>query len=386
MSETGLGTTLKRLTQHDGEWVLEVERLVPLGRHLHQPHEQKIEGANLISRHMRAVPELGEMAESTEALMAEQSPAEAYELWEGRWLDVEMVRTLSLVDAKKSESIRSGNSVAGASRKAVAKLERSQDKLIERLDRLEQGGGSAQLEKMTALVEALMSKVGSLEAKLGMDPEELEALTAVAKAAAEESGDESEVSVDGEYSESEEATSEDGGGAETDEEQEAAGEEKEKEPARPEKRMRPPSPIAMRQSLEMLVGEEIGLKERKTHTDFSEDVFFRVLILDDKNVLVGTMIADLEATVRLACKLLMLPESEITEQLGTGTASEDSTETMSEIFNTMSATINNVKSNPHVRTTPLEELDPEEFEWVKDTKRRVDLDVDGGGILSICAV
>ena len=150
--------------------------------------------------------------------------------------------------------------------------------------------------------------------------------------------------------------------------------------------MRPPSQVAIRQSLQMLVGEEIALTERSTPCDFEDGTFFRVEILDNSDLLVGTMIADLEATVRLACKLLMLPEGEVSEQLDASEASEDSVETMSEIFNTMSTTINNIKSNPHVRTTPLALLDPQEFEWVKNTKRRIDLDVEGGGVLSVCAI
>jgi len=485
MSETGLGTSLKRLTQSEGDWVLEVERLVPFGRHLHQPVKQKIEGASLIGRHMRAVPELSEMVELTERLMSDEAPAEAYELWKGEWLDVEMVRILSLANARASDVVRSGGQAeGGASRKAVGVLERSQSKLQERLDALEHGGD--QFEKMAALIESLTEKVSALEAKLGMDPAEAEAFAAEAKAKANARGpsqgksssgspeeesssksdsvsesaptpasadDESSVAEsaparakasssddssveaaeadgDDESSASEstpepvEASSNDDSPAETGEANaedenlaaeaadspaeastdeastddessddesgeagvdEAGGSDQEK-PQRPAKRMRPPTKTAMRQSLETLVGEEIALKERSKHVDFTDGTFFRAELHDDDGLLVGTMISDIEATVKLACMLMMLPEDEVQEQLASNEASEDSVETMSEIFNTMSATINNVKSNPHVRTTPLGPLNPQEFEWVKTTKRRIDVDVGCGGVISICAV
>lgn len=481
MSETGLGTSLKRLTQSEGDWVLEVERLVPFGRHLHQPVKQKIEGASLIGRHMRAVPELSEMVELTERLMSDEAPAEAYELWKGEWLDVEMVRILSLANARAPDVVRSGGQAeGGASRKAVAVLERSQSKLQERLDALEQG---EQFEKMAALIERLTEKVSALEAKLGMDPAEAQAFAAEAKAKAkanargpsqdksssgspeEESssksdsvsesaptpasaGDESSVAesapapaeasssddssveaaeagADHESSASKstpapaEVSSNDDSPAETAEANaedensaaeaadspaeasteddrsndesgeagvdEAGGTDQEK-PQRPAKRMRPPTKTAMRQSLVTLIGEEIALKERSKHIDFTDGTFFRAELHDDDGLLVGTMISDIEATVKLACMLMMLPEDEVQEQLASNEASEDSVETMSEIFNTMSATINNVKSNPHVRTTPLGPLNPQEFEWVKTTKRRIDLDVGCGGVISICAV
>ena len=388
----------------------------------------------------------------------------------------------------------------------MAVLERSQSKLEERLEALEQGG--EQFEKMAALIESLTEKVSALEAKLGMDPAEAEAFAAEAKAkakarepsadksssgsppgasslksdevsesaaapaddassasaaapasaddensasaaaaasaddeksasaaaasanddssasesaaAAASADDESSASAaapapadassdddssaldaadpPAEASSNDDSTDDENSASEAADTAEAADDESgeasvedaggtaQEKPQRPAKRMRPPTKTAMRQSLETLVGEEIALKERSKHVDITDGTFFQAELHDDDGLLVGTMIADVEATVKLACMLMMLPEDEVQEQLAANEASEDSVETMSEIFNTMSATINNVKSNPHVRTTPLAPLNPQEFEWVKTTKRRIDVDVGCGGVISICAV
>jgi len=330
---SALATKLKRLSQHDGEWVLEVERMFPQGDALYQPTEQKVHGAHSIAKLMQALPELTPMAEATQQLMEEEP--QSYELWQGAWLEAEMVHILSATSAKAAANL------------PVHKSPRHQAQ-----SKIQQHAPTdATVKKLQATIEALEAKVRALSA---------------AQENGEDSQEEKEVPTEEMPIPNEEVSIE--------------------KPARPFKRINLPSLIAVRHSLSTLLGKEITLVERKEHHPLCEEPLFHVLVQDDEGTLVGIMIADMEATVRLSCTLLMLPEDEITEQLANAVASDDSQETMSEIFNTLSSVVNNVKNNPHIRTSPLDEFTLEDFSWVQSTKRRLDLNVESGGFISICAV
>ncbi len=418
MNDVSLGITLKKLSKQEGEWTLEVERMVPLGRSLHQPMPQKIEGQALIGRHLRAVPELAGMAAITEELMLNDQALDCYEIWEGKWVDEEMIKSLAPSRKQSGGMAPSGPHGTGVSRRELSKLQRISDALAKRVALLEGASAASlviQFDQMSRVLSSFASRLKSVEEKLGVEsPPEVAippvgaaglapaiaapvaaeaAATPVAAeaAAAPVAGEAAAAPVAGEAAAAPVAgeaaaapvAGEDPVAAE---ESPAIEQEPQEEVIQPEKRMRMPKVGAMKQSLVMLVGEELALKEREEKVDLSADTYYRVLVLDDQEVMVGLMLADTEATIRLSSLLLMLPDSERDGQLETGEPSEDSTETMSEIFNTMSATLNNVKNNPHVRTTPLIEMPQGEFQWPNTCKRRIDVDVEGGGVLIICAI
>lgn len=453
MNNVGLGITLKKLSKQEGQWVLEVERMIPLGRALHQPTPQKIEGQALIGRHLRAVPELAAMAEATETLMLDESAEDCYAIWEGRWVDEEMVKVLAPGSPKgrKSAMGAAAPRTSGVTRLELSKLQQINDALVSRIANLEASNGNslvAQFDQMSRVLNSFSSRLKTIEEKLGVEaPAEVEipAVGAAGVAAATpptpareapsgtpakeapsveasdaESGEPGASAESPAVSEGEEeagsveaaantpiATEENASGTPVAAAAEAEGEEAESSPSgepealeeeaavdaaaaeeivKPEKRMRIPKTGAMKQSMTILIGEDVGFNERDKKVDLSEGTFFRCTVLDDKETVIGLMIADVEATIRLSSILLMLTDSERDSQLKSGDATDDSIETMSEIFNTMSATINNMKVNPHVRVTPLAPMPPGEFQWPDTCKRRVDIDVEVGGIIVVCAI
>lgn len=83
MGELSLSTTQKRLSKEEGQWGLEVERMVPLGRYLCRPVPQTIARQDLSARHIRDVPDLSPMADTTKHLMSEEASAGCYVIWRG---------------------------------------------------------------------------------------------------------------------------------------------------------------------------------------------------------------------------------------------------------------------------------------------------------------
>ncbi|MBL4636426.1 MAG: hypothetical protein JKY56_21370 [Kofleriaceae bacterium] len=381
-----LGITLKKLSKQEGEWTLEVERMVPLGRSLHQPVPQKIEGQALIGRHLRAVPELAGMAAVTEELMLNDQALDCYEIWEGKWVDEDMIKSLAPSRKQSGGMAPAGPRGSGVSRRELAKLQRISDALAKRVALLEGASANSlvtQFDQLSRVLSSFASRLKTVEEKLGVEAPPEVAIPPVGAAglapapAAPVAGAPAAPAAAAPVEAADPAVAE---------ESPAVDEEPKEEVIQPEKRMRMPKVGALKQALVMLVGEEVALKEREEKVDLGADTYYRVSVLDDQDVLVGLMIADTEATIRLSSLLLMLPDAERDGQLETGEPSEDSTETMSEIFNTMSATLNNVKNNPHVRTTPLIEMPQDEFQWPNTCKRRLDVDVEGGGVLIICAI
>lgn len=135
--------------------------------------------------------------------------------------------------------------------------------------------------------------------------------------------------------------------------------------------------------VKQLVGEDTEIEPTEKELDISGDHLYSCLVIDDADAVVGLLVGDLEATVRLGAAMMMLPESEVTSQLETKTPSEDSLEAMSEVFNNLSSTINSVEKNPHVRTRSLESLNLDSVPWARKPRQRLDLTIAPGGQIVI---
>lgn len=79
---------------------------------------------------------------------------------------------------------------------------------------------------------------------------------------------------------------------------------------------------------------------------------FACICIDDAGAPVGAMVADLTASISLGGQLMMLPEDGLVEQHRQKTPSEDVVAAVSEIFNNLTTTLNQVPGNPHIRSTP----------------------------------
>jgi hypothetical protein len=101
-------------------------------------------------------------------------------------------------------------------------------------------------------------------------------------------------------------------------------------------------------------------------------------LLDDEGRERGAIIMDLRAAVLLGAGLLALPRDEALRQLKDNEPSEDALLASSEICNNLTAPVNAVPGNPHVRSTVLASVD---VSTLPKTRARLDLAVDGGVII-----
>lgn len=101
-------------------------------------------------------------------------------------------------------------------------------------------------------------------------------------------------------------------------------------------------------------------------------------LLDDEGRECGVILLDLRAAVRLGAALLALPPDEAQRQLDQNDASEDALLAMSEICNNLTAPINAVAGNRHVRATALDSVD---VAALPALRARLDLDAEGGRVV-----
>lgn len=107
---------------------------------------------------------------------------------------------------------------------------------------------------------------------------------------------------------------------------------------------------------------------------------FACVCMDDQGQAVMAMVADLPAAVSLGGQLMMLPEPALKDQVKDRAPSEDVVSAVSEIFNNLTTTINNVEGNPHIRSTPAKPAaaviaSPQGL-WIPKSTQRVDLSGD----------
>jgi hypothetical protein len=133
----------------------------------------------------------------------------------------------------------------------------------------------------------------------------------------------------------------------------------------------------------MLVGNDVHLisspSDRVTAFSRKTKSFYIAKLIDDDDGVVGGMIVDLVALVRLGGGLLMMPEEVLKEQIEAKQPEGDVIESMSEVFNTASSLINEIEGNPHIRVAPVEVLHFSEFPWLENPKLRVDMEDEHGG-------
>lgn len=103
-------------------------------------------------------------------------------------------------------------------------------------------------------------------------------------------------------------------------------------------------------------------------------------LLDDEGRECGAILLDLRAAVLLGAALLAVPRDEALRQITENDASEDTLLAMSEICNNLTAPVNAVRGNRHVRATTLVGVD---VGSLPRSRARLDLTVDGGRLLLV---
>jgi hypothetical protein len=166
-------------------------------------------------------------------------------------------------------------------------------------------------------------------------------------------------------------------GAEAESEEAAAPEE----PASPPRSLLTLPPIhELAKCVSLLIGGDVSAKEgvpplgvNRTTTNC-----YAAPILDDNDQCVGMILMDLKATVYLGGTLMMLPRSELDQQLRSFTPGEDSIAASAEICNALSGAINGFQ-NQHVRVGGLEKFELEGWRWATKPADRRDLEDSFGG-------
>ncbi len=109
--------------------------------------------------------------------------------------------------------------------------------------------------------------------------------------------------------------------------------------------------------------------------------WYASILVDDQDTEIGAVVCSFEGTVRLGARLMMFGEGQVNEQLKSGQVDDSTLEATSEIFNTVSSTFNEIQSNAHCRTRPLERLVDLDVSWLSQSRTQLALNLDLGGIL-----
>jgi hypothetical protein len=101
---------------------------------------------------------------------------------------------------------------------------------------------------------------------------------------------------------------------------------------------------------------------------------YAATLLSDDDQVQGAIIADLAATVYLGGSLMMLPPGALTEQVRTRKVSEEVADAISEVFNNLTGSLNDIPKNPHLRSSSAEifDLKSEAFAWLASAAQRQD--------------
>jgi hypothetical protein len=130
----------------------------------------------------------------------------------------------------------------------------------------------------------------------------------------------------------------------------------------------------------LLIGGDVSAKEGVPPLAVNRTTAncYAAPILDDNDQCVGMILMDLKATVYLGGTLMMLPRSELDQQLRSFTPGEDSIAASAEICNALSGAINGFQ-NQHVRVGGLEKFELEGWRWATKPADRRDLEDSFGG-------
>jgi hypothetical protein len=408
-SQAQSGGSPRRLICEDGKWVLEVVRHVNLGHDLIRPTTERLTGRRAISSYFDKNPEQQLLAKATLRLMsAEPDGPVSYNAVGGEWI------------ANSMPPPRPEREVASPPRRSletqivelearVVLLSAVQEGLLARLARLEARVAKGVVGVPGSGVERIGDRRRSADgvegaSELDADPGETagEAPRAGSANAAPAPGQmraaalrEPRVSAaDG---------SGPGGAAEAEREGPAglaraaleSGEaavalsapEGGRAPAPHSKRLvldLPPVQDLAR-CMSLLIGGDVSAHEGAplAITRQAKDLYAAALLSDTDEV-VGLIVMDLKATVFLGGTLMMLPRGELEQQLKQFSPGEDSVAASGEVCNSLSGALNEAQ-NVHVRSGPLEKLDPKAWDWIAEPAHRRDVEDSFGGRTAVLA-
>jgi hypothetical protein len=380
------GGTPRRLLHHAGKWVLEVVRHVNVGHDLIRPTTQRLTGQRAISSYFKSNPDKALLAKATQRLMQSELSGESrsYNVEGGEWI---------------------ANSTPPPRHDALDSYRAPPEPpTLE----TEVGELKGQVVMLKAVQEGLLSRLARLEAKIAEGS--FVAATAGRRVPARaEQGEEQSAEQNEEQSEEQdepEAVGRRGRVASDDRDAAQASTAAEEPPRRsgtpigtaaepaaapPE----PPPPDAqappqrqllalppvpeLSKCISLLVAGDVTAKECEPFgVNRTTKDCYASAILDDNDQTVGLILMDCKATVYLGGTLMMLPKSELEQQLKALTPGEDSIAASAEICNALSGAINGAQGQ-HVRVGRLEKFEFKAWSWVTEPADRRDLEDSFGG-------
>lgn len=380
------GGSPRRLYWEGDKWVLEVVRHVNIGHDLIRPTTERIEGRRRIISYFDVNHDKASLGRSAARLIGTEAsgPPRSYSAVGGEWV---------------LESLPPGPRRSMPAR-SVASLE------------LELAELEARVVALTAVQEGLLARLARLEARLA---EGAVVLPASSRVDGGRFGDEAHATdqddraagaafdSDGEAAGDSAAGHDSAGHAGVFEQHEGAPPEVdtpaelEAREGAPDGSAEPEAPVAPREQLALppigdlarclalLIGGDVSADEAEplALNRLTKDCYATPLLSDTDEVL-GLIVMDLRATVFLGGTLMMLPRTELEQQLKQFSPGEDSVAASAEVCNALSGVINDTQ-NIHVRTGPLQKFEIKAWEWVAEAADRRDLQDSFGGRTAVLA-
>jgi hypothetical protein len=370
-----------------GCWSLEIVRLVPLERNVFQPRVQRVEGCELVLKHLRRTDQDPALASAASVLFRRVAPDHdcSFEAVDGDWV----ASKASGADGRQSaQPDASAIEVAAELRAELRLLGASHIGLQERVARLE-----SMLESRRAVrgsIENGSTSGPSSEAhrsgapsvvKPAREAEPARAATAPAKvaepaaevAATAEATAAAQVAATAEAS----AATEVAAAAEAAAAVEVAAAAEAARFTGPGVKLPPPSAVS--ECLHTLIGKRLSVREKRplTFPPKQGGPCWLSRLVDDADTEVGAIISDLGATVGLGGALMMIPSEQLDAQRSSQTPSDDVTSAMGEVANNLSATINKQPAGAHVRVRPLELFTEQALDWIQTPALALELEIEG---------
>lgn len=318
----------KRLYRDEADWVLEIERLVPIDDRILRPTTQKLVGEDVVLFQLGNSEDGKALVNDARRLMSEGAGLGAsFAVMEGRWVPAEFASQVELPAPRAKRQASPPNEPA-----LIAKS-------------LELAMLRTELKELRAAYERLQRRVGELERGIGAaaprDPD--------VPPAAHAEPPQAPPAVEAAPSVPEPA-----------------------EPAH-EPSLKLPPPDALATQIVALTGEKTTMTVAKKPLDLRQHGHLMCSVIDDGDAEVGAMVVNLEATVIKGGRLMLLPDDEIAERLESRSASEEIASAMGEILNVLTAAFNALPGCIHVRTRAIEPVDTTKHGWLTAPHSRLDL-------------
>jgi hypothetical protein len=381
------GGSPRRLFLHGGKWVLEVVRYVNLGQGLIRPTTQRLTGQRAIASYFKSNPDKAALGKATLRLMSSEAVGEtrSYGAEGADWV----ANSMPPPRGDRPDSDRPPpdaptlETVVGELEAKVVVLTAVQEGLLARLARLE-----AKLARGTFVAAAEAAAAAGIEERSELHPAPSEALSepefvrgppsADAAPPSFESSAESEPDEEAPASESEEWDEPEAANAAPEPVAPPAPPAPPAQPTRLQLELPPVSELA--KCVVLLIGGDVSVKDGEPPLGVNRTTkdCYAASILDDNDQTVGAVVMDLKAAVFLGGTLMMLPRSEIEQQLRSLSPGEDSIAASAEICNALSGAINGFQDQ-HVRAGRLEKFEFKTWSWVTAAADRRDLEDSFGG-------